>query len=98
MRPRLGAPPAYDLALGGGGWENPRWTIDGDVWPNTPKLRVRRGELVTVRFRNSSDMDHPMHLHGHTFTLTEVNGVSLLRPLAKDGSLVSANGDVAVSR
>jgi FtsP/CotA-like multicopper oxidase with cupredoxin domain len=88
-------PPTYDLALGGGGWENPRWTIDGDVWPNTPKLRVGRGELVTVRFRNTSDMDHPMHLHGHIFALTAVNGVPLLRPLAKDGSLVSADGGTA---
>jgi FtsP/CotA-like multicopper oxidase with cupredoxin domain len=91
----IGAPPTYDLALGGGGWENPRWTIDGNVWPNTPKLRVRRGELVTVRFRNTSDMDHPMHLHGHIFALTEVNGVPLLHPLAKDGSLISANGGTA---
>jgi FtsP/CotA-like multicopper oxidase with cupredoxin domain len=90
-----GVTPTYDLALGGGGWENPRWTIAGDVWPNTPKLRVRRGELVTVRFRNTSDMDHPMHLHGHIFALTEVNGVPLLRPLAKDGSLVSADGGTA---
>lgn len=92
------APPTHDLVLGGGGWENPRWTIDGNVWPNTPKLRVHRGELVTVRFRNTSDMDHPMHLHGHTFALTEVNGVPLLRPLAKDGSLVSANGGTATWR
>jgi FtsP/CotA-like multicopper oxidase with cupredoxin domain len=95
MKSPAGMLPTYDLALGGGGWENPRWTIAGDVWPNTPKLRVRRGELVTVRFRNTSDMDHPMHLHGHTFALTEVNGVPLLRPLAKDGSLVSADGGTA---
>ncbi|MGA8796468.1 MAG: multicopper oxidase family protein [Candidatus Cybelea sp.] len=91
----MGVTPTYDLALGGGGWENPRWTIAGDVWPNTPKLRVRRGELVTVRFRNTSDMDHPMHLHGHIFALTEVNGVPLLRPLAKDSSLVSSDGGTA---
>jgi FtsP/CotA-like multicopper oxidase with cupredoxin domain len=90
-----GAPPTYELALGGGGWENPRWTMAGDVWPYTPKLRVRRGELVTVRFRNTSNMDHPMHLHGHIFALTEVNGAPLLRPLAKDGSLVSADGGTA---
>ena len=95
MKSPAGMLPTYDLALGGGGWENPQWTIAGNVWPNTPKLRVRRGELVTVRFRNTSDMDHPMHLHGHTFALTEVNGVPLLRPLAKDGSLVSADGGTA---
>jgi FtsP/CotA-like multicopper oxidase with cupredoxin domain len=91
-KPAMEAHPTYDLALGGGGWRSSRWTIEGEVWPNTPKLRVRAGEVVTVRFRNTSDMDHPMHLHGHLFMLTEVNGMQLLRPLAKDGSIVSANG------
>jgi len=84
--------PTFDLTLGGGGWGSSRWTIDGKIWPNTPKLRVRHGEAIAVRFRNTSDMDHPMHLHGHIFMLAEVNGIPLLRPLAKDGSLVSANG------
>jgi FtsP/CotA-like multicopper oxidase with cupredoxin domain len=91
-KPAMEAHPTYDLALGGGGWRSSRWTIEGEVWPNTPKLRVRGGEVITVRFRNTSDMDHPMHLHGHIFMLTEVNGMQLLRPLAKDGSIVSANG------
>ena len=83
---------AEAVGLGGGGWGSSRWTIGGKIWPNTPKLRVRRGEVVTVRFRNTSDMDHPMHLHGHIFMLTEVNEMPLQRPLAKDGSLVAANG------
>lgn len=48
-------PPTYDLALGGGGWENPRWTIDGDVWPNTPKLRVGR------RTRDRAFSQHQRH-------------------------------------
>jgi FtsP/CotA-like multicopper oxidase with cupredoxin domain len=91
-KPAMEARPTYDLALAGGGWGNPRWTIEGKIWPNTPKLRVRHGEVVTVRFRNTSTMDHPMHLHGHIFMLTEVNEMPLLRPLAKDGSLVAANG------
>ena len=82
--------PAHDYVLGGGGWSNPRWTIDDRVWPNTPKLTVRRGERVTIRFRNAGDMEHPMHLHGHIFELVEVNGTTLARPLRKDGSLVAA--------
>jgi FtsP/CotA-like multicopper oxidase with cupredoxin domain len=93
--PAMEARPTYDLVLAGGGWGNPRWTIEGKIWPNTPKLRVRHGEVVTVRFRNTSNMDHPMHLHGHIFMLTEVNEMPLLRPLAKDGSLVAANGTAA---
>lgn len=85
-------PPAHDFVLGGGGWDNPRWTIDDRVWPHTPKLVVRRGETVSVRFRNGGDMEHPMHLHGHIFELTEVNGTYLARPLRKDGTLVPAGG------
>ncbi len=91
-KPAMGARPSYDFSLGGGGWGSSRWTIEGKIWPNTPKIRVRRGEVVTVRFTNTSDMDHPMHLHGHIFTLAEVNGMPLVRPMAKDGSLVSARG------
>jgi FtsP/CotA-like multicopper oxidase with cupredoxin domain len=84
--------PIYNLTLGGGGWANAKWTINGAIWPHTPKLRVRRGDLVTVRFLNKTDMDHPMHLHGHRFGLIEVGGTYLARPLAKDVSLVPANG------
>ncbi len=91
-------PPDFEMTLGGGGWKNPRWTIDDRVWPQTPKLRVRRGQVVTLRFRNTSEMDHPMHLHGHIFALTEVDGKSLLRPLSKDVVLVAANGGTVTWR
>jgi multicopper oxidase len=94
------APPqaAYDLTLGGGGWGDPRWTINGEIWPKTPKLAVRAGDLVEIRFRNTSPMEHPMHLHGHIFLLTEVNGTQLLRPLSKDVALVSGNGGTVTWR
>jgi multicopper oxidase len=86
------AAPRYEFVLAGGGFGNGRWSIDGKLWPQTPKLRVRRDERVTLRFRNTSQMDHPMHLHGHTFSLTEYNGAQLQRPLAKDVVLVPAGG------
>jgi FtsP/CotA-like multicopper oxidase with cupredoxin domain len=84
--------PAREFVLGGGGWDNSRWTIDDRVWPHTPKLLVRRGEQVTVRFRNAGHMEHPMHLHGHLFELTRVNGAKLARPLRKDGALIAPQG------
>ncbi len=83
--------PVFDLTLAGGTWGSPRWTINGKTWPETGKLMVNRGDLVTVRFVNTSDMDHPMHLHGHAFSLVEAGGVQLARPLRKDVSLVPAN-------
>lgn len=81
-----------ELTLGGGQRGDPKWTINGAVWPHTPKILVRSGDRVLVRFRNPTDMDHPMHLHGHVYHLVEINGQSLRAPLPKDTALVPANG------
>ena len=82
----------YDFTLGGGEYGSSRWTINGKTYPNTPRIQVRRDELVSVHFTNKTDMDHPMHLHGHVFEIVEVDGKTLERPLPKDTSLVRANG------
>ena len=81
-----------DYTLGGGAWDSPRWTLNGATWPNTKKIDVRRGDRVRVHFKNTTDMDHPMHLHGHVFRVVEIDGKPLARPLDKDVSLVRANG------
>ncbi|HEX3464672.1 MAG TPA: multicopper oxidase family protein [Candidatus Elarobacter sp.] len=80
------------FTLGGGEYGSKRWTMNGAVWPNTEKVIVASGNSVVVGFTNKTDMDHPMHLHGHTFEIVEIDGRSLVRPLAKDVSLVRANG------
>jgi FtsP/CotA-like multicopper oxidase with cupredoxin domain len=83
------------FTLGGGQYDSSKWTINGKTFPNTPKIYVHPNERVVVHFKNTTDMDHPMHLHGHVFHLVEVDGTSLARPLAKDTSLVRANGGTA---
>ncbi|HUZ72648.1 MAG TPA: multicopper oxidase family protein [Stellaceae bacterium] len=94
--------PATDVSahfvLGGGKWGDPRWTINDKTWPDTPKIRVHSGDRVEVRFTNQTDMDHPMHLHGHVFELTSIDGERLKFPLPKDTTLVRANGGTAVWR
>lgn len=35
---------------------------------------VERGERVELVMRNTTMMAHPMHLHGHSFQVTEING------------------------
>ncbi|HET8840582.1 MAG TPA: multicopper oxidase family protein [Ktedonobacteraceae bacterium] len=56
----------------------PVFTLNGKSFPDTPMLMVRPGELVRLRFVNDADAgDHPMHLHGHTFTVLAKNGHSL---------------------
>lgn len=80
------------FVLGGGEYASSRWTLNGRTWPKTEKIVVRRDDDVIVRFKNTTDMDHPMHLHGHVFEIIEIDGRALQRPLAKDVSLVRANG------
>jgi FtsP/CotA-like multicopper oxidase with cupredoxin domain len=50
------------------------WTINGEVFPNTPMQMVREGDLVKTTFVNRSFMDHPMHLHGHHVLVLSRNG------------------------
>jgi multicopper oxidase len=78
--------------LDGGKFGSDRWTMNGEIYPNTERLAVRRGDRVEVSFTNKTDMHHPMHLHGHTFEIVEMNGRALRLPLAKDTSLVDPNG------
>ena len=85
-------PHSYDFTLDGGEYGSSRWTMNGKVWPNTEKLMVSRGDLVWVNFTNKTDMHHPMHLHGHTFEIAQINGQWLERPLAKDIALVDPHG------
>ncbi|MFX1759846.1 multicopper oxidase family protein [Rhodococcus sp. As11] len=55
-----------------GGTMSPyRWTLNGRAHPDVPPLNVNQGQRVRMRMRNMSDMFHPMHLHGHTFALTD---------------------------
>ena len=60
----------HDLLLSGS-MAPYRWTINGEIFPNTDPLPVRQGERIRLRFNNMSMMFHPMHVHGHTFGLRE---------------------------
>jgi FtsP/CotA-like multicopper oxidase with cupredoxin domain len=52
----------------------PVFTLDGNSFPNTPSLLVKPGQLVRLRFvNNAAAGNHPMHLHGHTFTVLTKN-------------------------
>jgi len=90
--PDLAGTQFHDFTLGGGASGSDQWTINGAVYPNTQKIYVKPNDVVAVRFTNKTDMDHPMHLHGHVFDVLEVDGKTLARPLAKDTSLVRTNG------
>jgi FtsP/CotA-like multicopper oxidase with cupredoxin domain len=67
----------------------PIFTISGKASPMTDPIMVHTGELVRIHFVNDSADIHPMHLHGHTFTVLEVNGRPLTGgPVQLDTALV----------
>ena len=51
-----------------------RWTINGKSWPDTAPLNVLKGKRYRLVFRNDSGDMHPMHLHRHSFELTNLAG------------------------
>lgn len=67
------------------------WTINGKQYPKTEPLRLRKGDLVRVRFFNHSMEAHPMHLHGQSFKVLAVNGQGLPAPIVKDSVDVEAH-------
>jgi FtsP/CotA-like multicopper oxidase with cupredoxin domain len=50
------------------------WTINGAAYPNSNSLNINSGERVGIAFTNSTNMGHPMHLHGHDFQVVEIDG------------------------
>lgn len=50
------------------------WAINKHIWPHNVPLIVKEGERVSLTFKNNTEMSHPMHLHGHTFQVVEIDG------------------------
>jgi FtsP/CotA-like multicopper oxidase with cupredoxin domain len=50
------------------------WTWNNRVFPGIDTLPVRLGDRVRVRIGNLTMTNHPIHLHGHTFTVTCTDG------------------------
>ena len=71
------------------------WMINGKSYPDTETITLREGKRYRLKMTNRSSDDHPMHLHRHTFEVTNLNG----RPfsgLQKDVVMVPANATADV--
>jgi len=77
------------------------WMMNGVAFDvNNPgaeksQVQVKMGQRVALKFVNETPMSHPMHLHGHTFQVVEINGRPLQGPL-RDTVLVPGNATVTV--
>jgi FtsP/CotA-like multicopper oxidase with cupredoxin domain len=53
------------------------WTINGTPFSmdtNTPSVEIEPDKRYRLHFRNASDDIHPIHLHRHTFEVTNIAG------------------------
>lgn len=55
------------------------WSINGIVFDTEhpasqpAQIRVKEGQRATLEFVNETGMSYPMHLHGHSFQVAEIN-------------------------
>jgi len=58
-----------------------RWTINGVAYPMAQQpapasFHLKQGKRYRIHMRNASDDIHPIHLHRHSFELTDVAGTA----------------------
>lgn len=71
------------------------WTINGQAWPEITPVEVREGERVEITFTNKTMMTHPMHLHGHVFQVTEIDG-KIFKGAVRDTVLVGPRSTLKI--
>jgi FtsP/CotA-like multicopper oxidase with cupredoxin domain len=72
------------------------WGFDGRRFDEAAPLAVRQGERIEVTLVNRTDMSHPIHLHGHPFQVTAIDGVARKGAL-RDTVLVPIGGSVTIA-
>ena len=70
------------------------WTFNSRVFPGIASMNVRRGDRVRIRFGNLTMTNHPIHIHGHEFTVTGTDG----GPTPKSARWPEVSTDVAVGQ
>lgn len=66
-----------------------KYTINGETFDELQPITVTTGNLVKITYENKSQVDHPMHLHGHFFQVLSKNDeVYTGAPIMKDTLLI----------
>ena len=80
------------------------WAVNGRVIPpmeegnvGDPMLTMKQGRTYVLTWRNESAFDHPIHLHGHSFSVIARNSKALETPMVMDTVLIRPKQSVAVA-
>jgi FtsP/CotA-like multicopper oxidase with cupredoxin domain len=71
------------------------WTINGKSYPDIERLRLEQGKRYRLLFNNDSGDVHPLHLHRHTFEISQV-GDKQMSGLKKDVISVARRSKAAI--
>ncbi len=73
------------------------WGINNKAYRkgDKPFVTVKAGQRAALKFVNQTGMSHPMHLHGHSFQVSEIDGVPL-KGAVRDTVLVPPRSSVTV--
>ena len=70
------------------------WTWNSRAFPGIDSLNVRLNDKVRIRIGNLTMTNHPIHLHGHEFTVTGTDG----GPTPKAARWPEVTTDIAVGQ
>ncbi len=82
----------------------PNWAINGTVWPSRdhsevppPIETLKLGQTYIFTLKNLSSVHHPIHIHGHTFTVLKSNKRRHLPPHFSDTILLAPKERISVA-
>lgn len=70
------------------------WSWNSRIFPGIAPLVARQGDKVRIRIGNLTMTNHPIHLHGHEFTVTGTDG----GPVPRTARWPEVTTDVAVGQ
>lgn len=89
--PDSSAMPGSDSSMGGMAMNYNYFTINGKAFPANENWTIAEGDLVRVRLINISNLVHPMHLHGHDFTVIAKDGEPIRPELQQTMNTIAVN-------
>jgi FtsP/CotA-like multicopper oxidase with cupredoxin domain len=60
------------------------FSVNGKSFPMTQPIRVKKGDVMRLRFIGAGDETHQMHLHGHDMLIVAKDGYPLAQPYYVD--------------
>jgi FtsP/CotA-like multicopper oxidase with cupredoxin domain len=70
------------------------WSWNSRIFPGIAPLVARQGDKVRIRIGNLTMTNHPIHIHGHEFTVTGTDG----GPVPKTARWPEVTTDIAVGQ